>query len=339
MGFNDIQGHAPQIRRLKSRIQHDRLSGAYIFCGPEGIGKKMVASAFAQAVNCPQNSGEACGVCPSCMKIARGTHPDVHYIGTQGPDQTESGAGEGSRRKAPAESRGEIKIDDIRLLQQEISLRPYEAKYKVFIVDDAHMLNPEASNAFLKTLEEPPKNSVIILITDKPRLLFKTVVSRCWTIKFSALSPEEFMQALGERLALGDTALRYLALACEGRLGSALSQGASDVLAHKNRIIDYFTASPPNHSVENSFIQDRAQLKESLQVLVGLLRDIYVYKTGADVSRLVNSDRSELLKRLAGQISFARLDQVMQTIQESLLALEQNANIKLVLANVLSAVS
>jgi len=337
MGFENIEGHVQQIERLKNRIRLGRAAGAYIFCGPEGTGKKMVAAAFARAANCPEKPAEGCTTCASCAKILRGAHPDVHYLGGRSPEQPEAAEVRPARRKAPGESR-EIKIDDVRLLQQEISLRPYEARCSFFIVDDAHLLNPEASNAFLKTLEEPPKNSAIVLVTDKPRLLFKTIVSRCWTIKFSALPQEEFVRALRARLALDDAELRYRALACEGRLGYGLAQGAADLVTAKNRIIDYFILQP-DPSVENSFIQDREQLKESLQVLAGLFRDISVYKAGAEACRLINGDRRDLLERIAGQSSFARIDQAVRAIQESLRALEQNANTKLVLANVLAAVS
>ena len=145
----------------------NKVSGGYIFSGPEGIGKKMVAKIIAQKLNCTADLNKPCGSCSSCLRIQKLQHPDVHII-----ENDES----------------QIKIEDIRDIKREASFRPYEGVMKVFIIDNAHKLNSEAANALLKILEEPPKDSVIILITHKVQTIFKTVLSRCKQIRFASLA-------------------------------------------------------------------------------------------------------------------------------------------------------
>lgn len=140
MALKDILGQEKPIQRLKKYISTENFPGAYLFTGPEGIGKSLVALNFAKTVNCLEEKGDSCEKCISCLKMNKNNHPDLHII--DAVNNTES---------------SEIKIEYIRHLQEEIYLKPYEARKKVFIIHDAHNLTVDASNAFLKTLEEPPK--------------------------------------------------------------------------------------------------------------------------------------------------------------------------------------
>ncbi len=255
-----------------------------MFSGPEGTGKKLVARNFAKALNCLEGAADACDACLSCRKIENGRHPDIHII-----DKGDS---------------EEIKIEDIRLLQQEICLRPYEAKFKVFIINGAHNLNSESANAFLKTLEEPPKKSVIILVSDKPRLLFRTIVSRCQNVKFFALARDEFDQVLKNGYGLDQRALHFLRFFCEGRIGSALGWKDRDILSEKNRIIDFFSSASAL-SDENPFIQDRETFRQALVILVGWFRDLYLVKAGINKDQSINLDRSDILEKLAKSYTFS----------------------------------
>jgi DNA polymerase III subunit delta' len=317
MAFKDIRGQVSPIARLQGELRNNHLAGAYLFSGPEGLGKKLAAFNFAKALNCLENKTDACDNCISCRKIENKQHPDIHILD---PGRFE-----------------EIKIDDIRFLQQEIVLRPYEARYKVFIINDAHNLNAESANAFLKTLEEPPKSSVIILVTDKPRLLFRTIISRCQNVKFSALGQNEFEQVLRDIYSIDEGALRFLSFFCEGRIGSAIAWKDKDIIAQKNRVIDFFGPQGPANA-ENSFIQDRETFRESLSILAGWFRDLYFLKAGINKDRIINIDRSDILEKLAARYTFNDLEGILNGISQSLLYLEQNANVKLLLANLLLSV-
>ncbi|MFH1198999.1 MAG: AAA family ATPase [Candidatus Omnitrophota bacterium] len=163
MSFSDIKGQDSSLEILQGHMKNARLARGYLFLGPEGVGKVLTAKTLAKALNCKENNLDSCDKCPSCLKIESNQHPDVHIVDSED---------------------AEIKIEDIRNLQSQISLRPYEGRFKVFIIKNAHSLNQASGNAFLKTLEESPGESVIILLSDKPNLLLKTIISRCQAIKF-----------------------------------------------------------------------------------------------------------------------------------------------------------
>src|SRR5512134_1109278 len=149
MNFSEIVGHERPVAILKRVLANGTLAHAYLFSGDEGIGKKMTALALASAVNCLERGPDGgCGACPSCRKVASGGHPDVHLLVPDG---------------------GEIRIDQVRQIQEDLSLRPFEGAGKTLIVDFAERMNPASSNAFLKTLEEPPGEALIILVSAMPQ--------------------------------------------------------------------------------------------------------------------------------------------------------------------------
>jgi len=312
MSFTLIKGQDKAIESLKADVRNKHLASTYLFCGPEGVGKFLTAKTFARALNCLNADFEPCDSCPSCLKIKNGRHPDVHII--------DNGYA------------SEIKIEEIRQLQQEINLKPYEAKLKVFIINDGHNLNPVSANAFLKTLEEPPKDSLIILVSDKPGLLFKTIISRCRIIRFYTLGRREIVKVLKDGYNIDENALHYLSYFSEGRLGTALRLKDRDIMGEKNRIIDGF-AIGANSGLGNSFTQDRIALRNSIQVLAGWFRDIYLIKAGIPYNELINLDRRDTLARLKEEYTFAELDEILSSISDSLLFLEQNVNVKLLFSN------
>ncbi|MFQ5520086.1 MAG: DNA polymerase III subunit delta', partial [Candidatus Methylomirabilia bacterium] len=170
-----IRGHSAVSGLLRSAIDSDRVAHAYAFVGPPGIGKKLTAKAFAQALLCSshqstssggRSSPGGCGLCPACRRVEAGAHPDCHLIVPDGQ---------------------QIKIEQVRELARLASLRPYEGRLKVFIVDDAERMSLVTANALLKTLEEPPDRTVIILVLSRARALPATVLSRCQVVRFTPL--------------------------------------------------------------------------------------------------------------------------------------------------------
>ena len=164
--FRDILGHRRLVALLARSIRQDSLPPSLVFAGPDGIGKRLTALATAQALNCPNRPEttagpgiDACGVCPTCARIARGVHPDVLLV-------------------EPGET-GSIKIDSVRDIIDRAAYRPFEGRRRVVIIDEADALVAAAQNALLKTLEEPPPSSVFMLITSRPDMLLPTVRSRC----------------------------------------------------------------------------------------------------------------------------------------------------------------
>lgn len=312
MSFQNILGHNQAIGRLQEYLKEERLVNGYLFCGPEGIGKKAVAMALAKAANCQARAPEPCAKCPSCLKIEKNQHPDVHLI--------------------DAEDSERIKIENIRQLQRQIGLRAYEARKKVFIIDNAHRLTPEAASALLKVLEEPPKDSLIILISAKPNLLFKTIISRCRTIKFYPMPRVELEAVLKDNYGLHLHLAHYLAYFCEGRLGKALRLKDTDVLREKNTVIDDFLFSH-RPAIDNSLKIDADTLRRYLGILVSCFRDIYLAKAGLEHSQMINLDRKPELSRIIPRFSFTDLDKIMNFMSDSIFYLDHNINAKLLLSN------
>jgi len=311
MRFKDILGHKKPLNIINAYIENSCFSGGYIFSGPEGVGKKAVARAVAQKLNCTSLNEKPCGSCSSCLKMEKLQHPDLHII------------------EADA---SQIKIEDIRNLQREASFRPYEGAIKVFIIDDAHNLNPEAANSLLKILEEPPKDSLIILITHKPQNIFKTILSRCKVIRFSPLSVSALEDVLVKNYSVDNFSAHFLALFSEGRLGLALRLKDSNIFVEKNRIFDSLVLS--SRPIERSLVgQGKEQMRSFLNILASWFRDIYLLKAGVPDKELIHLDRKNDLLKLKLDFSFKQLDSILSTISESMFYLEHNINSKLLLHN------
>ena len=322
MPFN-VYGQDNAIRLLKSYLAEERLQGAFLFSGPEGVGKKLSAKLLAQAANC-LGENAPCLECPSCKKIDALQHPDVPFIDSATPLEPSGETEDGSP--------GSIRIGHIRTLQKAISYKAYEARLKFFIIDNAHNLNPSAANALLKVLEEPPRLSVIILVTDKPFMLFKTIVSRCRTVKFAALNRELLENVLKQEHGFDPYSAHFLAFYSEGRLGRALSLKGTGIIEKKNALIDAFIGSK-GLRMDNFTLQKREEIRDYLNILAGWFRDIYIVKTDASGPGLINSDRLEELKKSSSLLSLQKLNEITDAISEAILNLERNINTKLLLYN------
>ena len=205
--FKDVKGQDHIVTTLKNQIQADRIGHAYLFCGTRGTGKTSIAKLFAKTVNCEHPiEGSPCGECASCRSIAAGANMNVIEIDA-------------------ASNNG---VDNIREIVDEVSYSPAEGKYKVYIIDEVHMLSIGAFNALLKTLEEPPSYVIFILATTEVHKIPITILSRCQRYDFKRISIEtitarmqELMEAEGVQVE--EKALRYVAKTADGSMRDALS--------------------------------------------------------------------------------------------------------------------
>ncbi len=202
--FAAIHGHQRQIEFLKSAVRRQRLPHALLFAGPDGIGKRSVAVAFAAWLQCEAGGDDACGGCAACRQVGAGTHPDLQLV-------------------AVAPGKKEIGIDRMREIKRFMQLQPLRGKAKIAIVDDAHALTAAAQNAVLKTLEEPPDRSFLLLIADNPDGLLPTVRSRCQRLQFAPLPTETVADILVTAHGIEPRAAHDLAVLAEGSPGRALS--------------------------------------------------------------------------------------------------------------------
>ncbi|HNX82035.1 MAG TPA: DNA polymerase III subunit [Candidatus Omnitrophota bacterium] len=309
MGFQDFTEHQYVIERLKGFITQSHVAGTYLFTGPAGIGKYTVARAFAMALNCLEKEGDFCGSCFSCMKIEKNAHPDIHCL-----DFADD----------------EIPIEAVRELRRQVSLRPYEGKHKIFIIRRAHKLGIASSNALLKTLEEAYGSTVIILITDKPFMLPKTIVSRCHQVKFAAFTRQRLTAILQSDYNVGADLAHYLAYSSEGRIEEAVRLKDTTTIESRDAIINTLALGLGKTKLGDS----REEMREYLTGLARWFRDIYLLKAGVNGDEIIHRDRMHDLMRESDRLSFESLDEILSTITTSSALLDRNVNSKLLLAHV-----
>jgi DNA polymerase-3 subunit delta' len=296
MPFRDAVSRSGQRRLaalLARSVARDALPPSLIFSGPAAAGMRDMAIAVAQAINClsPKGEGEsrdACGSCAACARIARGVHPDVVMVE---PDE-----------------KGRVNIEQVRSVLDGAGFRPFEARRRVIVIDDADTMLAPAQSALLKVLEEPPPSSIFILVTTRPDMLLPTVLSRCPRLRFQAAGREPIDEEAREiaREVLGQVA----ATDDPGRRIDA----AKDLLAKTGA----------------GGRSDREQLASHLQAMAALLRDIEVLSTGANADVLTNVDVRPDLDRLATSFGGDRGVRAFTAVDTALTALDRNAGVKVV---------
>jgi len=215
--WDRIQGQSSAVEYLRQSLKKGRIVHAYLFAGPEGVGKGLSARIVAQALNCRRRDGEPCGECPSCRAMARATHPDVHAVVPQGISRS-------------------ILIEQILEVNRLAWLAPQMDGWKAIIIDGAERMNGPAANAFLKTLEEPPPRTIFLLLSSRPDLLLTTVQSRCQTVRFQPWPFELMEPFLKTRAGIGKEEAWALHCATGGRPGAALRM-AEEKFAHTRSLV------------------------------------------------------------------------------------------------------
>jgi DNA polymerase-3 subunit delta' len=308
MSFAEIAGHKKNIAILKRILGSARIAHAFLFSGPEGVGKKKTAIAFIQQLFCAERSG--CGSCGPCRKIASGNHPDIHTLQPDGQF---------------------IKIDQVRDLQKELGYRPYEALRKVCIIDGAEKLNQSSGNALLKTLEEPPGNALMILLTSAAESVLPTIRSRCQLLAFAGVPADEVEALLLARGADADSARTAAALA-DGSIARAIELCAGDSTAGRQEVIELackvsLREMSSVFAFGEQFDKDREKALQSLELLLGFWRDMLHFRTGSVATTA--GDIAEILTREAGRRSTRRIIDNIETMLKTRQTIQRNANVRL----------
>jgi DNA polymerase-3 subunit delta' len=304
------------------------LPPSVIFAGPEGVGKRRAAVALAQLMNCltvreaEGMPADACGVCASCKRIARGVHADVLLI-----EPTETGA---------------IKIDQVRYGSERAAYRPFEGRRRVVIIDDADMMNADAQNAVLKTLEEPPAASTFVLVTSRPDMLLPTVRSRCQRLRFGRLSPADVAAVLMRDHEYTAADAGAAASLSDGSIGLALEGGSDAFVDARQAAVELLETAAVSDDPRRRLAgakalagaarggSDRDELARRLRALGSILRDLGALLSRADERTLANADLQSLLQRLQRSFDGARALRAFSAVDRALAALERNASPKVV---------
>ena len=319
--FKDIIGHDEVIERLRRDISGDRLAHAYLFVGPDGVGKATVARLLGAATLCKSESSEErpCGSCLACRKISRHNHPDFHLL-------------------EPSEGKRWIRIEQVRGLQADMSLRPFESNRRVVLVDGAENMNIAAQNAFLKTLEEPPPGTLIVMVAPGVHRLLPTIVSRCRIERFGPLKTTELANMLTDLRDIDIDEASIVASLAFGSVGAAIAMDLNFVRKVRPSLIERITeiADGEEMNPERILGLSNQLIKlgdDSLALLRGLLRDVASRKMGR--SGIINSDLSETVDRLARRWRIEDILFFFDKTIESEAGLTRNLNRALVFENLL----
>jgi DNA polymerase-3 subunit delta' len=308
--FADVVGHAAAAARLGRAAAEGRVPGAVLLLGPPGIGKRALADAFAARLLCQAPAGDdACGVCAQCSRVAAGTHPDLHVV------------------VRDAERR-DVRIEQVRALTRWLVLQPLMAARKVGIVDDAHCLNEHAQNALLKTLEEPPGASVLVLVASAAALLLPTVRSRCRIVRLDPLPPDSVARVLAAHDVPPERRGPLAALA-EGSPGRALALAGEEQTRARDRMLETLPRlrELPAHEL-SQLAQDlsRGAVDAALTAALGWYRDVLQTAVAGDDLPLRNPGAAAAVRAAAGRLSPRALLRQLEVVCDTIGDLEKNAN-------------
>lgn len=312
MTYAGILGHERQKAILKRAQSSGRLAHAYLFEGPEGIGKRLMALALARSLFCATKNG--CGECPACRKVDHQNHPDLHIVEADG---------------------NTIKIEQIRALQKDLSFRPFEGERKICVIEAAEKMNTSSGNALLKTLEEPSGHALLILLTSRPDAVLPTIRSRCQRLPFSRLPTATIRRALAEADAGNEAHAHILATLSDGSFHKALGRDRDLYLERRKTILKAVTALShgsylPLFELAAELAEEKERLSEILDILRAFYRDLLLCQHGWPEDDLVNRDLIEKVRRIAAQESPQTLLRKIEAINSAYFHLERNVNGQLI---------
>lgn len=324
-----VIGHDLAVNILEKSLQKEMLGHAYLFTGSQHAGKLTLAIALAQSLNC-LSEAKPCGRCSQCLKIGNLEHPDVQIIKLLSADEAEDGR-----------AHNEITITQIRDVRHWASLPPYEGTYRVFIINPAELLSPEAANCLLKTLEEPLGNTIFLLLTAEPGRLPETVISRCQKIELRAVAAQSIEASLVARGVESQTA-KLLSLLSHGAPGMAfdLANDAAYMEERQGNMERILSVIEGNYAERFSYMSDitshsgsnikRQEIGTFMDQWLSVWRDIMLVKADA-VDNLINIDFQARIASLAGYFSLEDINRFVRQLRLARRQLRQNVNIQLLL--------
>ena len=317
-GFHDILGHEQIIAHLQNAIEEDKVSHAYIFNGPEASGKMMLAEAFAMALQCEGEGKRPCLECRSCRQAADHNQPDIIYVSHEKPNT--------------------IGVDDIRTqINNDIDIKPYSSRYKVYIVDEAQKMNQQAQNALLKTIEEPPAYAIILLLTTNADSFLQTILSRCITLNLKAVKEDKIKEYLMKHYQIPDYQADICAAFSQGNVGKAIQLASSEefgelkasVLQLMKRLedIDLYEMT----GAVKQIAEYKLSVNDYFDLMMIWFRDVLYLKATNDVDGLIFKDEVYDIKKQAAKRSYPGIETILEALEKEKIRLNANVNFDLVI--------
>jgi DNA polymerase-3 subunit delta' len=316
MSFAEIIGHQKPLEILRAALANRRLHHAYLFLGPDGVGKRTVARWLAQAIHCGRGDNDSCGECANCRRIESGNHPDVRIIG-------------------PAAGKKEISIQQIRAVEKELNFRAFSGR-KIAIIDPATLMNLPAQNALLKTLEEPPPDSLLILVASNSGGLLPTLRSRCLCVAFGPLSRDLIAGYLEAKRAMTPEDARLIAAMSNGSLAMALELGGKELIEQRRNWIETMCSLTPGNyrsalEAAESLSANREQSLRFLAWVETWYRDLLVYSLTQDARDLMNPDIVDHVQQQAARGNTEKILSALNQAASAAARIQRNLNRRMVL--------
>lgn len=313
MTFSQILGHDQQKNILRRALESNRLAHAYLFHGPEGVGKRLMALALVRGIFCQEGTG--CGNCIACRKVDHQNHPDLHLLEADG---------------------AYIKIEQVRALQKELAFHPLESPQKVCLIDGADKLNPAGGNALLKTLEEPNGNTLFVLLSAHTERILPTIRSRCQSLPFGRIPPRILRSTLEDRLGLSEEEAHLLSALSDGSFKKALGRDRELFLERRRPLLKSLTALSsgsilPLFEMAEELSADKDHIADILEIYQAFFRDLLLHHHGRPVEELVNIDLQEKISRVSGRETIRSLMDKLDAIGYCRRQLDRNVNRQLAL--------
>lgn len=317
-GFKDVVGHRNIIQYIENVVTSDTVSHAYIFNGEKGSGKKLLANSFAMSLQCQNRDkdGDACCKCQSCRQVLSGNQPDIIKVTHEKP--------------------ATISVDDIReQVNQDIVIRPYSSRYKIYIIPEADMMSVQAQNALLKTIEEPPEYAVLILLTENAETLLPTIRSRCVMLKLRNIRDKLVKKYLMEQMEIPDYKADICVAFAQGNIGKAIALATSEHFneikeeaVHLLRDIDDMQVEELMAAVRKCSAY-KLEINDYLDVIAAWYRDVLIFKATKNVDRVVFSEELRYIKERANKSSYEGIENILEALEKAKARLKANVNFEL----------
>ena len=316
--FKDVVGHKDIINYIRNAVREDKVSHAYILNGARGAGKKMLANLFAATLLCEKGGPDPCNECHSCRQAESGNHPDIIKVTHEKPNS--------------------ISVDDIReQVNNTIMIKPYQGPYKVYIIPQADMMTPQAQNALLKTIEEPPEYAVIMLLTENADTLLPTINSRCVMLKLRNIKDTLIKKYLMETMQVPDYKADMCTAFAQGNMGRAImlanSEHFNEIRDEAVQLLKYINEMELSEIVQavSRITAYKLEINDYLDIIMIWYRDVLLYKATKDMDKVVFKDQIKYIKERAKRSSYEGIELIIESLEKAKARLKANVNFDLVM--------
>lgn len=313
VNFDDIIGHEEIIQHFKMSIERGMLSHAYILNGEKGTGKKLVTRAIAKTLQCEEGKADACNVCHSCVQADSGNQPDIIWVKHEKPSV--------------------LSVEEVRTqVNQDIGVKPYSSRYKIYIIPDAHLLNSQAQNALLKTVEEPPEYAIIFLLTDNLDKLLPTIISRCVVLNMKPIREMDMIRYMKDVLGIPEEQAYFCERFAYGNLGKAVrlatSENYKQIKESSVRLLRNIYKMDTEDIILSAkrLSEYKLEMPDLMDIMQMWYRDVLMFKITNSVNQLVFREEYQAMKQQSEKISYEGVDNVLNALDKMKVRLEANVN-------------